>query len=111
MPETPSLSLSVSPVSIHQDPGEVCRKLRPLGREIETCRLRALRGKPGSPDEVSVSLAVDDVGHVEQVTIDGSAEAPARSRLAACLSRLMRKLTFSPQVAIYGTVSISFDFR
>jgi hypothetical protein len=114
MPETPSLSLSFFRAGLWPGDQEICRALRPLDRKIEACHLNALRRQPPPPDEVSLTLFIDDQGGVERVTASERYEHPAPitgSAFTACLTRSVRKLKFGRPTAFNVEIDVTFAFH
>jgi hypothetical protein len=81
-----------------------------VARKIEACHLSALLRQPAPPDELTLTLVIDDKGGVKRAKVDELTESHERSTLAACLVQATRKLRFGSPKEFGVELTFSFDF-
>lgn len=110
IPESPTLSVSVSRSVPRPAVPEICGALRALGPKIEACHLSALRNQAAMPYTLSLYLSVGKHGKVERVTVSEHAPWHHGSPLGTCLAQAMRKLKFASLKASDGEVDLWLHF-
>jgi hypothetical protein len=95
IPESPTLSVSVSRSVPTPAVREICEALRALGPKIEACHLETLHVLPFTAHTLSLELSVGKHRKVERVTVDERAPWHYGSPLGPCLAHAMRRLKFA----------------